>query len=248
MSIFAGVPLWLWGFTFSVCLQALIKRYFGTKWTCVNVCWSACCACMCVFGPACVWLPGLKAVVAKPIHYASLYAEKGLFSLWVNEGKHLHCRLCESSISNYKTRIISSTNFTFQLWNSSHLNFLFLLYFLSLWLCLYFSTFLPSSVFAFSCCGVFSCFAGPTARVSKLSTPKCSTTSWKQQAVRMTSSCHKVFYVSLWVLTLSILLSTTASQHSLFCDIMFKQRKEQKNKKDLGINVWWFIDTKTRTA
>lgn len=41
----------------------------------------------------------------------------------------------------------------------------------------------------------------------------------KQQAVRMTSSCHKVFYVSLWALTLSMLLSTTASQHSLFCDI-----------------------------
>lgn len=49
----------------------------------------------------------------------------------------------------------------------------------------------------FSCCGVFSCFAGPTAGASMLSTPKSPTTSWKQQAVRMTSSCHKVFYVSL---------------------------------------------------
>lgn len=80
---------------------------------------------------------------------------------------------------------------------------------------------LPSFVFAFSCCGVFSCFAGPTAGVSMLSTPKSSTTSWKQQAVRMTSSCHKVFYVSVRALTLSTLLSTTASQHSLFCDITF---------------------------
>lgn len=63
-----------------------------------------------------------------------------------------------------------------------------------------------------------------------LSTLKSSTTSWKQQAVRMTSSCHKVFYVSLRVLALSIALCTKASQRSLLCDFALSQEKKEKVK------------------
>lgn len=126
MSIFAGVPLWLWGFTLSGCLQTPIKRAFGTKFNlCECVLFCLLCLHACVFGPACVWvllwLPRLKALVMKPIHYASLHTEKGLFSLWVEEGKHLHCCLCESSLSNCKTRCIGSANLTSQIWKSSHL-------------------------------------------------------------------------------------------------------------------------------
>lgn len=53
-----------------------------------------------------------------------------------------------------------------------------------------------SSVFGFSCCGVFSCWQEPPQ--------KGSTTSWKQHFVRMTSPSHKVFYASFWLLSLSI--------------------------------------------
>lgn len=59
------------------------------------------------------------------------------------------------------------------------------------------------------------------------------------QAVRMTSSCHKVFYVSLRVLTLSILFSTTTSQQSLFCDIMFKQGKKSEREQESEQKILW---------
>lgn len=129
---------------------------------------------------------------------------------------------CINPLSNYKMRRICCAITLLPL----------LIFFIGFISCLSdplnFSKFVLVSVFAFFCCGVFSCFAGHSAEVSMLNTPKSSTTSWKQQVVRMTSSCHKVFYVSLWVLTLSMLFSTTASQHSLFCDIMFKQKKSER--------------------
>ncbi len=206
-----------------------------------------------VFGPACVsvllWLPRLKAVVMKPIHYASLHTEKGLFSLCVEEGKHLHCRLCESSLGNHKTRRISSANFTSQIWTSSHLGTFFSwLYFPFLWLSLFYKLSYHHLSLPFPVVVCFlvsldpllesSCWvlqrALPHHGNSKLS-------GWLHHVTKCFMSHSLIshsFHASL---------STTASQHSLFCDILFKQRKERK-KKDWGINVWWFIDTKTRVA
>lgn len=80
----------------------------------------------------------------------------------------------------------------------------------------------------FPAVGCFLVLAGPSARVPILSPPNGSTTSWKRQAVRMTSSCHRVFYVSLRVLTLSILLPA----HWLFCGIMLKPKKCRDNIKE----------------
>lgn len=146
MSIFAGVPLWLWGFTFSVCLRALIKRSFGTK---LDLCECVLFCMLCLH--VCVWACLRLSVALTPEAKSgggethplciSLYRERIVLSLWVGEGRHLHGRLCESSLSNYKTRrVSSSTNFTFQTLKSSHhaaaatWHFLLLLYFLFLWL------------------------------------------------------------------------------------------------------------------
>lgn len=97
---------------------------------------------------------------------------------------------------------------------------------LTLSVCLNISCHRRSSPFPAVVC--FLVLAGPSARVPILSAPNGSTTSWKRQAVRMTSSCHRVFYVSLRVLTLSILLSA----HCLFCGIMSKPKKRRENIKE----------------
>lgn len=85
--------------------------------------------------------------------------------------QHLHSCLSESTTHSFSLIIPCSGSKTFQ-------NFFFF--------------FCP--VFVFSCCGVFSFFAAGSAAGALQKIP---TTSCKQQAVRMTSSCHKVFYVSL---------------------------------------------------
>lgn len=112
--------------------------------------------------------------VLKPIHYVFLYGRIFFFFFFP------------------RLRVEENNTFTVVFPNPQHIHFHLLFHAVDLKLFTAFFFFCP--VFVFSCCGVFSFFAAGSAAGALQKIP---TTSCKQQAVRMTSSCHKVFYVSL---------------------------------------------------
>ncbi len=214
MSIFAGVPLLLWGFTFSGCLQALIKRSFGTKFMCVVLhVWVCVCVCVCVWACLCLSvprLPRLKAVVVKPIHYASLYTETGLFSLPVLREGNTFIAACVNPLSVIaKQDVFAAPTLTFESRRVVILELSPALFPVSLALSLLLKMSCHRLSLPFPVVVVFSCFAGPTAGVSMLSTPVSSTTSWKS------ASCQDDFIMSQSVLCL--ILSSHSFHHALRC-------------------------------
>lgn len=155
----------------------------------------------------------------KPIHYSSLYTERIVFSVclgretppllppWI---------LTSSSFTSSYTDILAAQTLTFTLllFKVSSLTFFFSA---SLYIC--HVCLLPLALFLIIAC--FPVLLDQLLKVSVLCTAERGA-SWKRQAVRMTSSCRKAFYVSLCVLTLSIALLTSACQLRSLCDIMIK--------------------------
>ena len=205
---------------------------------------------MCVFGPARVWvflwLPRLKAAVVKPIHYASLYTEKGLFSLCVEGGKHLRCRLCESS---HKTLVVLTLIFKSRGVAILELFFSCFISCLSPDSLFISQNVLPSSVFAFFLlwCVFLFCWthcwslhvellqrALPHHGNSKLS-------GWLHHVTKC--------FMSHYELSLFPCFSPLLQDVHTACFVTLNKDKKERTKgrkKDSGIKVWWFMDRKNK--
>lgn len=170
----------------------------------MKVCCFACWACVrvCVFGPAYVRSVALTPAAkggSGEIHplCCALCREREIFSpSWGRETPSLRgfTAAFPSVISVWDLLEVPVLKFTqLLIWS----------------FCSYFSFWLAPPLFVklhlclpFSMVACFLVLLNQLLKASMLIPPKSSTTSWKQQAVRMTSSCHKVFYV------------LTASSHS----------------------------------
>lgn len=186
-----------------------------------------CCACLCVC--VCVWAcMCLTAALSPAAKGSSGETHPLLFALHREDCFQRVFRKGNPSIVAsvdpyqfflyvFLHRYISSTDFDFH--TAAILKFLPSPFFFSASLYICHVCLLPLALFLIIAC--FPVLLDQLLKVSVLCTAERGA-SWKRQAVRMTSSCRKAFYVSLCVLTLSIALLTSACQLRSLCDIMIK--------------------------